>query len=663
MTTCLRHMRLSTPFAALLIAVIALAAPPRAKATEPPPPQALIETPSLRNAVKLGDLPPVSERLPQAPRVLDPTANGGTLGRHGGTMRWLMGKQKDVRMVVYYGYARLVGYNLDYDIVPDILERVDVEDARQFTLHIRPGHRWSDGHPFTAEDFRYFWEDVANDKRVGKGIPAEMLVDDKPPQFEIIDETTVRYTWHAPNAEFLPALAATLPLVIAMPAHHLKQYHPKYADAEKLKEMVEAARVRNARSLHIRKSRATRPEDPELPVLDPWINTTEPPSSLFVFKRNPYYHRVDVAGRQLPYIDEVHIATGSTSLIPAKTGTGESDLQARYLRFDDYTFLRAAQKLDKIRVSLWERSNGSHIAIVPNLNAKDPVWRKLNRDVRFRRALSHGINRAEINAAIFYGLARESANTVLPGSPLYKPEYAKAAVAFDLEKAGRLLDELGLDKRDYDGIRLLPDGRRAEIILETSGESTEEADVLSLIKDSWRDLGIAMFPRPTQRDLFRQRASSGETIMTVWSGLDNGLATSHMAPNELAPVSQAQLQWPQWGLHYETNGKHGTPPEIPAAKELLDLKYQWLGARSDAERRRVWHRMLQIHAENIFTIGIVNGTKQPVAHAPDLRNVPEAGIFSYQPGGYFGVYHPDTFYFADEQKQSRAPASTTTKAR
>jgi peptide/nickel transport system substrate-binding protein len=343
MTTCLRHMRLSTPFAALLIALIALAAPPRAEAAEPPPPQALIETPSLRNAVKLGDLPPVSERLPQAPRVLDPTANGGTLGRHGGTMRWLMGKQKDVRMVVYYGYARLVGYNLDYDIVPDILERVDVEDARQFTLHIRPGHRWSDGHPFTAEDFRYFWEDVANDKRVGKGIPAEMLVDDKPPQFEIIDETTVRYTWHAPNAEFLPALAATLPLVIAMPAHHLKQYHPKYADAEKLKEMVEAARVRNARSLHIRKSRATRPEDPELPVLDPWINTTEPPSSLFVFKRNPDYHRVDVAGRQLPYIDEVHIATGSTSLIPAKTGTGESDLQARYLRFDDYTVLRAAQ--------------------------------------------------------------------------------------------------------------------------------------------------------------------------------------------------------------------------------------------------------------------------------------------------------------------------------
>lgn len=622
-------------------------------------PKAFVETPSLKVAVQNGKLPPVAQRLPQTPRVLDPVADGGTLGRHGGTMRWLMGKQKDIRMVVYYGYARLVGYDRNYEIVPDIVESFEVEDARQFTFYLRKGHRWSDGHPFTAEDFRYFWEDVALDKRVGKGIPSSMLVDGQPPKFEMIDETTVRYTWHAANAEFLPALASTLPLVIALPAHHLKQFHPRYADADKLKAMVEKARLRNVRSLHIRKSRTTRPEDPKLPVLDPWINTTEPPSSLFVFTRNPYYHRVDVAGRQLPYIDKVHIATGSTSLIPAKTGTGDSDLQARYLRFDDYTFLRAAQKQGKVKVSLWERSNGSHIAILPNLNVKDPAWRKLNRDVRFRRALSHGINRAEINAAIFYGLARESANTVLPKSPLYKPEYAAAAATFDLAKANALLDEIGLTERDYDGIRLLPDGRRAEIILETSGESTEEADVLSLIKDSWRDIGIAMFPRPTQRDLFRQRASSGATVMTVWSGLDGGLATPQMAPNELAPVAKAQLQWPQWGLHYESRGEMGQKPDMPAVKELLDLKYKWLGASSDAERKQIWHRMLQIHADNIFTIGIVNGTKQPVAHAPNLKNVPESAVWSYQPGGYFGIFHPDTFYFANPagKSQGTKPAS------
>src|SRR5690606_4506399 len=123
--------------------------------------------------------------------------------------------------------------------------------------------------------------------------------------------------------------------------------------------------------------------------------------------------------------------------------TGEADLQARYIRFDDYTFLKSAEKRGGFNVELWGRGEGSRMALLPNLNAEDPVWRKLWRDVRVRRALSLAIDRREINQAIFYGLGRESANTMLPQSPLHRLEYQTAWTRFDLDEANKLLDEAG----------------------------------------------------------------------------------------------------------------------------------------------------------------------------------------------------------------------------
>ena len=88
----------------------------------------------------------------------------------------------------------------------------------------------------------------------------------------------------------------------------------------------------------------------------------------------------------------------------------------------------------------------------------------------------------------------------------------------------------GLDKRDDDGIRLLPDGRPAQVIVETAGESTLETDVLELVTDHWRKVGIALFIRTSQRDVFRSRAMAGEIMMSMWSGIDNGVPTADMNP-------------------------------------------------------------------------------------------------------------------------------------
>jgi peptide/nickel transport system substrate-binding protein len=606
------------------------------------------DSPALAADVEAGRLPPVAQRLPEVPLVSTPDRADIQPGRHGGELRFLMSRAQDTRMMVVYGYSRLVRYNAKLELVPDILEDVRNEGEKVFTLKLRRGHRWSDGHPFTTEDFRYWWVDIANNKKLSPvGPPKDLMPDGKKPKVEIIDDVTIRYSWPVPNPYFLPKLAGASPLFIFRPAHYLKNFHEKYADKTKLEEAVRNANVRGWHQLHNRLDNQYRNDNPDLPTLEPWVLQTRPPADRFMFVRNPYFHRVDAQGNQLPYIDRVVGTVADGRLIPPKTGAGEADLQARNISFSDFTFLRRAAKRNDFSVHLWNTAKGAHLALYPNLNVSDPVWRTLNREVRFRRALSLAINRHEINQVVYFGLAVEGQNTVLPASPLYRPEYRNAYAKFDKQEAKRLLDELGLKKRDGRGVRLLPDGRPLEIVVETAGEDSEQTDVLELIHDSWLDVGIKLYSRPLQREVLRNRVFSGQTVMTIWFGLENGIPTAEMSPDELAPMSQQGMQWPKWGQYVETGGSSGEKVDDPAAAELAELIHVWEHAETREERARVWHRMLAIHADQVFSIGLVAGVKQPVVVSNRLRNVPVEGIYNFDPGAFFGIYRPDMFWFAE----------------
>ena len=148
-------------------------------------------------------------------------------GQYGGTLRILGGSSKDTRTLVVYGYARLVGYNPHYDIVPDIAESVEVEEGRKFTFHLRPGHRWSDGEPFTSEDFRYYWEDIVSDPEMSRfGAPQELLVEGEKPIVTFPDATTVRL--HLVEAEPLfPAGAGRRAAFGDLPALALPEAVPR----------------------------------------------------------------------------------------------------------------------------------------------------------------------------------------------------------------------------------------------------------------------------------------------------------------------------------------------------------------------------------------------------------------------------------------------------
>jgi peptide/nickel transport system substrate-binding protein len=613
-----------------------------AGAAGPAPATAVEEPPALAVRVKAGELPPVERRVPERPLVIQTEPEAA----YGGELRTLVATPKDTKLLSVYGYARLVRFDPQYQIVPDILERFEVEEGRVFTFRLRRGHRWSDGAPFTTADFAYWWTHVANNKEMSPGgPPASLLVDGEPPTVEILDATTIRFRWSKPNNLFLLDQAGAFSTTLYRPAHYLRQFHAAFTDRERLDQLAKAERRRNWVALHYSRDSMYEMSNPDQPTLQPWRQTTSMPAQVFVAERNPYFHRVDQRGRQLPYLDRIRMILVDKSVVPVKASTGESDLQARYLSFDQYTFLRRNEEAAGYRVHLWSTAIPAVVALYPNLTTNDPVMRPLLRDRRFRQALSLGINREEINKILYYGFGVVGQNTVLR-SPAAMEEPRMAYARYDPAQANRLLDEVGLTRRDARGYRLRPDGRRLDIIVDTSGESTEQGDVLELIREMWEELGIELLARPSQLEVFRKRVFSGESVMSADAGnFGFGYPTPDMNPDWLAPVSMQHLQWSKWGRFYETKGRQGEPPALPEARRLVELYERWLMATSRAERTRAWAEMLDINATGVFTIGVVGGALQPVVVKNGLRGVPEKGIYAWEPGANFGLYGPDTFYW------------------
>ena len=230
-------------------------------------------------------------------------------------------------------------------------------------------------------------------------------------------------------------------------------------------------------------------------------------------------------------------------------------------------------------------------------------------------------------------------------SPLYNEAFAKRWSQFDLKLANKLLDEMGLDKRANNGIRLLPSGKPMEITVVFATEQSEPSDILELVTDTWRKAGIRVLSKPLHREIMRNRIFSGDVQMSMWSGLENGIPNSGSSPKELAPTTQQQLQWPKWGQHLETRGKSGEPIDMAVPNELFGLNESWRRAKSDGERKAIWTKMMDIYTNNVFSIGLIASVPQVILVNSRLQNVPEKAIYNWDPGAHFGIYRPDTFWF------------------
>ena len=216
----------------------------------------------------------------------------------------------------------------------------------------------------------------------------------------------------------------------------------------------------------------------------------------------------------------------------------------------------------------------------------------------------------------------------------------------DPDKANRLLDEIGLTARDSRGIRLLPDGRPMDLIIELAGQDTEQSDVLELLEEAWLEIGIKMFTKPLQREVLRNRIFAGSTLMTMWFGLENGIPSADMSPLGARADQPAAISVAEVGPVFRDRGRgrraagHGRRPRGCSS---CTTPGGWPPRRE--ERRRIWQEMLEISADQVFSIGLIAGVPQPIAVRDRLNNVPQEAIYNWEPGAQLGIYRPDTFWF------------------
>jgi len=419
------------------------------------------EAPMLAELVKQGKLPSVEQRLPKNPLVVTPVEE---IGQYGGTWRraWLgLSDQWGPNKICH---EHLVMFDKGgTKVLPNIAESWKVSrDAKVYTFKIREGLKWSDGTPLTTDDVMFWYEDVVMNKDLTPTVATWLTAGGKPCKIEKVDTYTFRVSFEQPNPLFLINICKSGGNQFFLPKHYGKQFHIKYAPKEELEKKVKDAGFQFWYQLFDAKVSNSNAwlQNPELPVLQPWRNTTLPTATTMIFERNPYYWKIDPAGNQLPYIDRIaHTLVENREVITMKAVSGEIDMQTRHISLPDYTLLMENRAKGNYRALNWKQGVGSDVMICLNQNVKDPVLRKIFEDRRFRQALSIAINRDEIWKLVYLGMGKPRQCSLISGVAFYDPEWEKMWAEYDPKKANELLDKIGLNKRDRDGFRLRPDGK------------------------------------------------------------------------------------------------------------------------------------------------------------------------------------------------------------
>ncbi len=262
--------------------------------------------------------------------------------------------------------------------------------------------------------------------------------------------------------------------------------------------------------------------------------------------------------------------------------------------------------------------------LYPNLNYADPVKGALLGDVRFREALSLGINREEINQVQFMGLGVPRQNAPTERSPFYDHKFESEYAEYDPARANAILDELGLTKRNKEGVRLMSDGKPLIIDISTS-EDCGFQDALELVSRYWRELGIKSDLRILSPELFQQRYNSGlQEIYAWWYEADQ----FPPADDSIVPVNRFDPQARLWGLWYETNGEQGQRPSEPMVK-IIDLWREMKKTPDLAQQIDLCKKVLTIRADNVYEIGLVSDSPVVTVVQDRMKNVPDVAYYDW----------------------------------
>jgi peptide/nickel transport system substrate-binding protein len=595
------------------------------------------QSPMLDSLVAAGELPPVAERLPDNPIVVEPIDEMGTYG--GTATLFFAGEQL---LNVPEGPLR-VGPQLRLNL-PNFAERAEYSNgSHTLTITLRPGHKWSDGHPATADDFVFWFDHVQMDKRLTPVVEPRF----KGARIEKHDLYHFSYHFPKPQPLFVKYLAHS-GWRLSLPAHFMRRYHPSFTEQEQLEREAAELGLQDWRTYFQAVFNTRDLMVFHRPVKTAYV-TISRTSMRSRFRRNPYYPKVDPEGRQLPYIDELEVQrVDSPEIMTAKASTGQVDFAGRQFKTSDIPLFKRFEKNNGYSTYLWPRPYGSDVALMINMTHPDAGLRQIFQDVRFRRALSLAINRQEINGIVYYGHGVPRQLTVVPTSRYFEPEFARAYAEYDSARANALLDEIGLLDRNGDGRRDRPDGSPLEITLEYSIGETPKQITVELVTAHWREVGLHVNLKQISGSLKNIRSRAGVMDMSIWHADRNADILFPIEPFWYVPmhIGQEITHWSEWSRWYRSDGERGWEPP-PEVKKLLEW-WELLRRTTDPQERiEAGKKILRSQAQNLWAIGIIGLGPHPVIVSNALRNVPRDGYWGWD-SRWSWPYYPETWYLKQD---------------
>lgn len=574
----------------------------------------------------------VEERLPADPLVIAPDFEAGT---YGGTLRLHSRAPESGTMgALSMRHANLVRMAADSKtVIPDVAKSFEYnDDFTELTFKLREGHKWSDGYPFTTEDILFWWEDIQLYEELNSILKSKWRFGGEPMEVTAIDDTTVKFSFAVPSPGFVLRLAVeyTQPF---QPKHVLKEFHKKYnPDVDALAESLGYKSWEILFYVYFNDWKDTyhpisgkKPTD--IPTLEShtiYEETTEHRK----FEANPYYHIVDTAGNQLPYMDEIYeVFVEDTQVRNLKISQGEIDFKAQDMELVDYLYFQKNIEDGDYAVRLVPATTAQMPAPGFNVNHKDPILREIFNNVKFKQAMSLAINRDEINDIIFLGTGIPMAG--VPGSlartEFLTEEMVTHMIEYDVERANELLDEIGLTKGS-NGFRVREDGKPFIVYLTYTTQGSA-AKVWQLLKEYWDAVGVQTELKEVNTDLYRNVVENNDHDLSAWTAGGGEPPQYYSGSSPFIPPfgGGAAVSWEKW---LTSDGLEGEKPPQDIL-DLIEMNNEFIQQGYRSERfNELGKQMSEIIVKKMFLIGTVGETKVPVIVHNRIGNVGEMQITS-----------------------------------
>ena len=605
------------------------------------------------------DLPPLAERIPEEALVVAPYHS---IGKYGGTFDVMSNAtEAGTSDFLAIRHVNLVRYSDDLQtIVPNVAKGWEWnDDYTQLTFFLRKGHKWSDGHPFTAEDVEYWYERLALNPKVFEKPKNYVLVADKPMTVDVLDPQTVRFNLPAPKPGLLVHFANSYAQGF-QPKHFLGQWDPELnPDADKLAQKMGFKDGYEVISNYYGNSDWTDTPTPMLrspdkvknmpkdtmPTLESHILISESTEGRHLVA-NPYFFQVDTAGNQLPYIseqDEIFVNEDEVRLL--KLVNAEVDFKAQSLQLSTAPLLLENQEKGDYTVKLRPEVTIASFGI--NMTHEDLEKRKVFADIRFRQAMSVAINRNELNEVAFFGMGEPKQYTgFIPLPPFADPKWKQYYAQYDPKLANQLLDDMGLKDVDGDGFRELLNGEKLVINLQFSVQGVPAA-MVELIGQHWAAAGIQTTVKEVTPDEYRSAQSSNKLDVTMWRNgqpLAIVLGTNQIwVPpyHDYFTVRTNML----WAEYIDSNGASGVKPPDYAYQMMEDINAFQSTPVGTPESDKLGARLVKNLVENLLFIGTVQ-VPAPIYHRNALKNFVTYKTHSFE---YYRSYpYRPTQWWLDE---------------